>query len=301
MTHTYRPATLDDSYTVFQIFQQSILDFSRRMGLMAITGGNDPNVMQTLWERRRLMFEHLARTAEHFWLAENDGQAIGYARSILRDGVRELTEYFVLPGQQSAGVGRELLARAFPADGAKHKVIIATTDPRAQARYLKAGVYARFPIYFFGRRPEAVTVVTDLAFEPMTDTPATFDALRALDAALLGHRRDIDHDFFMQDRSGFLYRRNGEAVGFGYTGKSNGPFGLLDEGDFPAALAHAESQAARRGDGETGFEVPLVNKAAVDYLLKRGYQMDSFMAFFMSDEPFGKFENYIFPSPPFFL
>lgn len=301
MTLTYRPATLDDSYTVYQIFQQSILDFSQRMGLMAITGGDDPGTMQTLWERRRLMFEHLARTAEHFWLAENDGQAIGYARSILRDGVRELTEFFVLPGKQSAGVGRELLARAFPADGARHKVIIATTDPRAQARYLKAGVYARFPIYFFGRKPEATTVPTDLTFEPMTNAPESFDAARAVDVALLGHRRDIDHAFLMEDRKGFLCRRDGELVGYCYVGDRNGPIALLSEGDFPAVLGFAENQAAGRGDGETGFEVPLVNRAAVDYLLKRGYQMDSFIALFMSDEPLGKFENYLFPSPPFFV
>ncbi len=301
MPVSYRPATLDDSHTVYQIFQQTMLDFGQRTGVMAITGGDDPVIMENLWKRRRPLFEHLARTAEHFWLAENDGQAVGYARSILRDGVRELTEYFVLPGKQSAGVGRELLAHAFPADGAKHRSIVATTDPRAQARYLKAGVYPRFPLYYFGRQPEAVTPATDLVFEPMTDAPETFDAARAVDVALLGHRRDIDHAFLMEDRKGFLCRRDGELVGYCYVGDRNGPIALLNEGDFPAVLGFAENQAARRGDGETGFEVPLVNKAAVDYLLKRGYQMDSFFAFFMSDEPFGKFENYLFSSPPFFM
>lgn len=45
----------------------------------------------------------------------------------------------------------------------------------------------------------------------------------------------------------------------------------------------------------------MVNRAAVDYLLARGYQMDSFIALFMSDAPFGKFENYVVTSPPFFL
>jgi GNAT superfamily N-acetyltransferase len=303
MPVTYRPATLDDSYTVYQIFQQTILDFGRRTGVMAITGGDDPAIMENLWKRRRPLFEHLARTAEHFWLAENDGEAVGYARSILRDGARELTEFFVLPGKQSAGVGRELLARAFPFDGARHRSIVATTDSRAQARYLKAGVYARFPIYYFGRKPEAVTVPTDLAFEPMTDTPETFDAVSAVDVALLGHRRDIDHAFLMEDRNGFLCRRGGEVVGYCYTGDRNGPIALLNEGDFPATLGFAENQAATRGggDGETGFEVPGVNRAAVDYLLKRGYQMDSFIALFMSDEPPGRFENYICVSPPFFI
>ncbi len=304
----YRPATIDDSQVAFKVFLETINDLSQRLGVQAITGGNEPEVVKALWESRRSLFEHLARTAEHFWLAEEDGQAVGYARSILRDGVRELTEFFVRPGHQSAGVGRELLTRAFPLDGAKRRVIIAATDSRAQARYLKTGVCARFPIYFFGRQlPEGLEpsgswrVDTDLTFEPISPSPETYDTLRALDVALLGHRRDIDHDFFMQNQTGFLYRRNREAVGFGYLGKSNGPFGLLNEADFPAVLAHAESQAAGRGDGETGFEVPLVNRAAASYLLSRGYRMDSFFAFLMSNAPFGKFENYIFLSPPFFM
>jgi hypothetical protein len=49
-----------------------------------------------------------------------------------------------------------------------------------------------------------------------------------------------------------------------------------------------------------GVEVPLVNRAASDYLLAQGFKMDTFFANFMSDEPFGQYENYIFSSPPFF-
>ncbi len=81
---------------------------------MGITGGNDPEVLKSLWERRKSMFEFLARTSPHFWVAERDGEIIGHARSIEHDGLLELTEYFVLPGQQSGGLGRQLLAYAFP-------------------------------------------------------------------------------------------------------------------------------------------------------------------------------------------
>jgi len=35
--------------------------------------------------------------------------------------------------------------------------------------------------------------------------------------------------------------------------------------------------------------------------LKRGFRLDKFMAVLMSDVPFGRFENYILTSPPFFL
>jgi len=45
----------------------------------------------------------------------------------------------------------------------------------------------------------------------------------------------------------------------------------------------------------------MVNHIAVDYLLGRGYRMDPFIAYLMSDKPYGRFENYIMTSPVFFI
>lgn len=302
MSISFRPGTVEDSFTVFQIFQASVMELGQRIGAMAITGGADPEVLESLWEQRRSLFEHLARTAEHFWLAENDGDAVGYARSILRDKTRELTEFFVLPGQQSAGVGRELLKRTFPPDGAEHRLIIATLDTRALARYLKTGVYARFPACYFDSPPGAdlQPVETDLHIEPMTVSAATLAVLRQLDRAVIGHGRDVDHTWLLDERQGFLYFRSGEAAGYGYIGHRSGPFALLNPDDFPAVLNHAERTAKEAGE-DFGVEVPLINRTAVDYLLEQGYLMDSFFEFVMSDVPFGHFENYIFTSPPLFL
>lgn len=297
---TFRPGTTHDSYTVFKVFEESLADLNRRLGSTTPTSAADPAALARMWAERRSLYEHLARLAEHFWLAERDGQVVGFARSILRDGVRQLTELFVMPGQQSAGLGRELLARTFPTEGVTRRSIIASPDVRAQALYLKMGVYPRFPIYYFGRVPEVVEVASDLAFEPMAASPDALEILGALDQALLDYRRDADHAWLLRDPGGYVYYRGDRPVGYGYLGVRNGPFALLEVSDFPAVLAHAESQAARAGR-EFGLEVPMVNQVAVDYLLARDYRMDSFMALFMSDRPFGKFENYIVTSPPFFI
>ena len=299
---TYRPGSIEDSPAVYDVFVKSLLDLSQRMGVMAITGGDDPEVVGSLWESRRSLFEHLARTAAHFWVAEKDGAIVGFARSIQRGDLLELTEFFVLPGEQSAGVGGELFRRAFPAEHLGRRTIIATTDDRALARYQKAGAYARFPIKYFHKEPASIQVETDLQFEPLFDSSETLDALGAIDEAVLGHRRDADHRWLISEpeRDGILYLRDGRPAGYGYIGESNGPIALLEEGDFPTVLAHAEWAAGKAGR-EVGFEVPMVNRAAIDYLLGRGYRMDAFMALFMSDRPFGRFENYIVLSPPFFF
>jgi ribosomal protein S18 acetylase RimI-like enzyme len=297
MAITYRPGTLADSHAVFTVFEGALADLSGRLGVQADMTAGEPEA----WWLRRPLFEHLARTAAQFWVAEVDGDVIGYARSIERDGVLELTEFFVRPGHQSGGIGGELLARAFPAEGARHRVIVATTDSRALGRYLRAGVYPRFPIYFLGRAPSDVTIATDLTVMPITNTSEALPVLARIDQAVLGHRREADHIWLLDVAQGYVYMRRDEPVGYGYIGRNFGPFALLDAADFPAVLAQVEALAQARGAARVGFEVPLVNKAAVDFLIGRGYRLDGFFAFFMSDSAFGRFENYICTSPPFFI
>lgn len=299
MTITYRPTTPDDTSALFAVFSESVTDLGARLGSTGITGGDDPDFLAGIWERRRPLWEHLQQTAVQSWLAEDDGKVLGYARSVLRDDVLELTEFFVLPGQQSAGVGRELLSRAFPAEGARRRFIIATLDTRALARYMKTSVYPCFPICYLSRDPEPAVVETDLTFEPITPDSDILAALDALDASILGYKRTVDHQWLMQNRAGFICRRAGEIVGYGYVSVMSGPFALRDANDYPAVLAYSETQAFVNSY-RFGLDIPMTNRTAIAYLLSRGYQLDSFFEFFMSDEPFGQFENYIFTSPPLF-
>ncbi len=302
MAITYRKASPADNFSTFTIYREALEDYGQRAGMVAITGGNDPEKVKRLWERRRPFWEHLADSSDQSWLAENEtGQAVGYARSIVRGNHRELTEFFVAPGGQSAGIGKELIRRAFPHD-TPYRSIIATSDLRAMTRYLKAGVFPFVTALYFERAPEVVPVETDLVIVPAVDPRAIARTLGDIDQAILGYRRDVDHDFLQQDRASFLYQRDGRVVGYGYVSTDYcGPFALLDNRDFPVVLAHAESQAHAMGAGSVGFETPATNTAAVSYLLKRGYRMEGFIGSIMSNIPFGKLENYILSSPPLFL
>jgi len=48
MTLSYRAGTIEDSHPVFQVFVRTIMDYGARMNVMAITGGNDPEVIESL-------------------------------------------------------------------------------------------------------------------------------------------------------------------------------------------------------------------------------------------------------------
>ena len=302
MTISYRKATQEDNFDTFNVFLKSIMDYSERAGVTGITGGLEPAKIDKLWERRRPLWEHLSSTCDQYWLAENEaGEVIGYARSIVRSEHRELTDFFVVPGQQSAGVGRELITRAFP-DDTPHRSIIATTDFRALARYLKAGVYPFATELYFERVPEQVDFESDLQFQAVGNSDAALQTLSEIDSVILGHHRDEDHRYLMQNRTLYFYERNRQVVGYGYMAKDySGPFALLDNKDFPAILAHAETQAHLLNAELAGFETPTINTIAVDYLMSRGYRLEGFMVSILSEKPFGKLENYLLTSPPFFL
>ncbi|MGB3713067.1 MAG: GNAT family N-acetyltransferase, partial [Candidatus Promineifilaceae bacterium] len=293
--------TLEDSYRAFRVVEESLADLNRRIGSNGTSSADNPEALARMWEERRSLYQHLATSADSFWLAERENRTIGLSRSIERDGLRILTELFVLPAEQSAGIGKGLLTRAFPNTNGDHRIIISSPDLRAQALYRGAGLIPRFSLHYLWREPEAVAVDTDLVTVPIETSTEHLEILGTLDKALLGHRREADHSWLLTDRQGYIYFRDDQPVGYGYIGQRSGPFALLDSGDYPAVLAQAENSAASRGSQHFGLEVPDINRAALNYLTTRGYKKDELVATLMSNVPVGKFENYLVTSPPFIL
>lgn len=298
---TYRRGTSADTRACFDIFEVTVDDLGRRTGSVANSTAGDPNA----FDLRRPLFDHLAATADAWWIAEDEstGRAIGYARSILRDGVRELTEFFVLPDVQAGGVGRELLARAFPAEGARHRAIVATTDARAIARYLKTGLGARLPLVGWEGAPRDERLDTDLVREPIDPADPPLDALAAIDVRILGFRRDEEHRWLADQRPGWLYRRREDVAGYAYHPTRplwGGPYTTLEAIDLPVLIADGEAAAAAAGHPTVTFDLALTARPAIDHLLGRGFRVDPFLMLFFSDGPVELLDRYVLTSPPFF-
>jgi GNAT superfamily N-acetyltransferase len=298
---TYRRGTAADTRTCFDIFETTIDDLGRRTGGAANSTAGDPEA----YAIRSPLFEHLAATADQWWLAEDDtnGRAVGYARSILRDGVRELTEFFVLPDAQTGGIGRALLEHAFPATGARHRAIVATIDPRAIARYLRTGLSARVPMIGFEGAPRAFPLPTDLEREAIDPAHPPLDALADIDRRIIGFRRDEDHRWLAGQRRGWIYRRRGVVAGYGYHPSRpgwGGPYAAMYDTDLPAMLAEGEAAAAARGHETITFDLPMNARSAIDHLLDRGFRVDPFVMLFFTDGPTDGLDRYVLTSPPFF-
>ena len=294
----YRPATPDDALACNELMWRSVTDLAIRQGTPL--GGT----AEDWWQSSEALNRLLIKQAAEWWVAEvpASGQLVGFARSIERDGLFELTEFFVLPNYQSRGIGRALIGRAFPAGRGNVRSIIATSDVRAQARYYAAGTVARFPLYTLGGIPTEAASVHHLTAEPIEGVQA-IRAQREIERSVLGHQRsDAEMEWLLARRQGHLYRRADRDVGFSFLGPDGaGPMAALDPSDLPAILLHVEDVARSIGLERLELQVPAPNEVAVRHLFGRGFHFDKWINFLMSDRPFGNFDRLIPFSPPLFL
>jgi len=205
------------------------------------------------WSHHGAMRQHL-RTSPHasFWLAEEtprfgSPRVIGYARSVIRDRVWHLTEFFVLPNHHKQGIGSALLKQCLAdgeAAGADTHLVLASQHPGADALYLRlAGCIPRLPMMLLAgpltslklsdpasahildpRVPPDSPALTasaetpdTLIAEPLILTPEIHTALDALDRDIVGYARPNDHVLWESEMGGArgasrLFRR--KTAGF---------------------------------------------------------------------------------------
>jgi GNAT superfamily N-acetyltransferase len=291
-TIALRPLTPHDDRALFGIFRTSLDDLIRRHG--ESEGWPFDPADAADWASWRPLYEHIGATADLAWGADAEGRLVGYARSIRRGDDRELTECFVLPVAQGQGVGTRLLERAFPAD-AHHRSVLASTDAAALSRYLRLGLVPTAPIHRFegAPAPDPRALPGDVTARPLEAIAhgARLDALAAIDERVLGVRRDVDHEWLGEQRTGWLLERAGAPVGYAYGGTSQGP-----------ALGLIETDARHRGEERISVWAPVAGDGELArYLLGRGYRIDPDPLYLLEDSPRIRADRYLVMSPPFHL
>ena len=180
-----RRATPADIRPCHDLLWTSATDLGRRHGT-ELEGSSDD-----WWRDISAVHAFLADHAAEWWVAEarDDGELIGYARSIERGGLFELTELFMRPGRQWNVVGRQLIEHAFPVGRGDVRSIIATTDVRAAARYYAADTVARFPYFTLAGKARADAETADLTAEPVGTDARALAAVTDIERAVLGYAR----------------------------------------------------------------------------------------------------------------
>jgi GNAT superfamily N-acetyltransferase len=298
---TIRRGTPDDTRKAFDVSMAAVEDLFTRQG---VAWTLDPDEFYTSLEP---VLTHFATKAAEWWVAEDDADSslIGYARSIERGSLLELSEFFVRPGRQSAGLGRQLIERAFPPCRGEVRAIVALTDVRALAHYYRAGTVARFPIADLTGTPspsaaESGAAASKGGLEVVSAGPDLVAEFAAVEEAVVGFPRHGEYPLLFEQRAALLFRRDGRAVGFAFVGvDGTGPIAALVPEDQVPILLEVEAWAVAHDVSSLSFELPMVNEVAMRHLLGRGFKIEPPLSIFMSNKPFGQFDRYILFSPPF--
>jgi acetyltransferase (GNAT) family protein len=220
--------------------------------------------------------------------------------ALVRGRVWYLSMLLVLPDDQSRGLGRALLERALAYGDAREASVRctwATLDPRAQARYVMAGMAPRWPIYRLEGDAAAVArlrarVELDAREQELPCDPG---AAEKLTAEVFGHDRADDLTHWRSDTSAAVaIERGGELTAFAYRrGERIGPAAGRDE----AALLRAVAAAANAGGaGDVTIRVPGACASLLEALVGCGFRIGE-LAVFLASRPFGRPELYL-PSGP---
>lgn len=196
-------------------------------------------------------FDHLLRTGT-LVVAETRGAVVGFAGARRLGSVTSLTDCFVRPATQSAGVGRRLV-EAVVAPGTP-AVTLASPDPRAVSLYVRAGMLPRWPAYYLEgasagvEAPAGVRAYLDAACHPFL--ASTAEALSWVDplVALTVHRAAGQIGAALVTTMGFRPRHPGHATVLATVSTS--------PGDAVAVVAAALVWMRAAGASAVGLQVP---------------------------------------------
>jgi ribosomal protein S18 acetylase RimI-like enzyme len=244
----------------------------------------------------------LASDPDGYFCAVEGGQIRGMVSALVRGGVWYLSMFFVLPGDQGRGLGRALLERALAygeARGTELRCTWATLDPRAQARYIVAGMAPRWPIYRLDADAAAVArLEARVGLDPRRrEPPCEPGAAERLTAEVFGHDRTGDLAHWRGDGGTTVaIERGGEVAAFAYRrGERIGPAAGRDETALLQAVAAAAATGAG-GEGSVTMRVPGACASLLEALTGCGFRIGD-PTLFMASRLFGRPELYL-PSGP---
>ena len=290
-----RPARPRDFSACARLCLRSLRDLSRRQGLRP----------PTFPGRSLLPFlrHALATDPEGFHVAIVKGKIVCYAITILRGKTHFLAQFFALPGMQSRGVGRPVLARAFDAPRPPRgtvRCVVASLDLRAQALYTKFGMSPRTILYTVeGKQTKPTVGGLELRQVGPTGrfTTRASDLAAGFDRRLRAARRDADQRFFVMAAKGsrfFTARLDGRTVGYVVIRGNGaiGPGGVRDPSLSAGLMSAAITKARELGMKTVSAWVPGLNVGALEAAFDAGLKI-GFLTAWMAAGDIVRLDSYL--------
>ncbi len=294
-----RPVRIEDVAACLEVFFVSLDELHARLGQPPL-----PRNPESTGQAMR----HLVETdPDGCWLAEHDGRVVGFGLAHRREDHWYLAFLFILPSEQSRGLGRSLLDACLGnAEGSRPRrrsVVVEAIQPVSTALYAQFGMVPRVPLYVFtgeirqGALPDGETALgaADLSAAEFSGfREQAQDDIDALDRTVVGWARQPEHVYLgTADRRAFLYRRGSDVVGYGYVQRSGrvGPICTLETADLLPITTHL--LGATRPPGAWQVIVPGPASALYTALLRAGLRIDGPPAIFCSSWDGPAFDRYV--------
>ncbi len=234
--------------------------------------GDDPGRTVQQLARTR----HLVRTdPEGCWIVEQDGEAVGAALSLRREGVWMLALFVVRPSAQGKGVGQLLLERAAAyGRGCLRGLLCASPSPAAARRYRRAGFTLHPTMRLTGKVDRSGLLDPgDIPVHP--GSAAHTHLLDSVDRRVRGAAHGPDHTFMLAHYDELLIADT--LAGSGYCYRDGGAVKLLAATSKRIATRLLREALARVPDGEEALVEFLTAEQewAVDVGLEVGLSLDT--------------------------
>jgi GNAT superfamily N-acetyltransferase len=297
MSALCRPARLDDLQRADALVVHSINDLTERHGFGPMASPSPPRFQQFCLED----------DLDGLWVAEDEGQIVGFAFSWVCDHLWFLAQLFVSPSQQGSGLGNELLKRTLhqaEKRGSTNRALITFAFNRvSQGLYIRHGLFPRLPLYFFSASREALRARlggAQFRCEPLQKSAARLRNLNEIDARVLGISREKHHAFLMDEDGtrGLAFQEGDDCVGYAYISASGhiGPLAVVKAEAMGMAVRTALSIAADGDSANVSAFLPGASEAAVSLAMDYGMRI-TFPMMLMSARPFGDWSLYLPRNP----
>ncbi|SDC60560.1 GNAT family N-acetyltransferase [Nocardioides lianchengensis] len=161
------------------------------------------------------------------WVAEVDGELVGFATSFVRELTWFLATFAVRPGLQGRGLGKRLLDAAMEhGRGCLRGMLSASSDPKAVRRYRLAGFSLHPQMFLSGTVDRSAIPVVGKVRE---GTAGDVDLLDSLDRRTRGSAHGPDHALMLASWR-LLVSDTSTGSGYAYAGP-DGSLALLAASD----------------------------------------------------------------------
>jgi ribosomal protein S18 acetylase RimI-like enzyme len=299
MSLVYRPACEQDLERADAIVVASINDLTERHGFGPMAVSRPP----------KFQLFSLQDDPGGLWVAEDDGEIVGFAWSWVCGELWFLAQLFVVPGQQGRGIGQELLRLSLDhakATGAAHKALITFTFNKvSQGLYIRHGIFPRFPVYGFSVERERLLPhlqTAPLRCVAIENSGAHRRCLDEIDACALGVSRAKHHRYLAGDAAteGVLLYDGNDCAGYVYVSSDGqiGPLAVAREANMGSAFTTALGLTAEGGAAQVSAMIPGTCDSALSLAVRHGMRI-TFPMLLMADRDFGAWTKYLPRNPGF--